>query len=169
MRSGRGATDPVTPEEIARLPYRPCVGVVLTHADGRVFAGQRADMDTPAWQMPQGGIDEGETPLQAAYRELREETGVGPEHVRLLAETADWHHYDLPLAVVPTRWKGRYRGQAQKWVRFALTAPDNVIDLTHKDVEFSAWRWMTGNELLALIVPFKRPIYAAVLAEFGLA
>lgn len=169
MRSGRGATDPVTPEEIARLPYRPCVGVVLTHADGRVFAGQRADMDTPAWQMPQGGIDEGETPLQAAYRELREETGVGPEHVRLLAETADWHHYDLPLAVVPTRWKGRYRGQAQKWVRFALTAPDNVIDLTHKDVEFSAWRWMTGNELLSLIVPFKRPIYAAVLAEFGLA
>lgn len=158
----------MTPEEIARLPYRPCVGVVLTHADGRVFAGQRADMETPAWQMPQGGIDAGETALDAAYRELLEETGVGADHVRLVAETADWHHYDLPLAVVPTRWKGKYRGQAQKWVRFELIAPDSVIDLTHKDVEFSDWRWMTGPELLGLIVPFKRPIYQAVLAKFGL-
>jgi putative (di)nucleoside polyphosphate hydrolase len=158
----------MTPEEIARLPYRPCVGVVLTHADGRVFAGQRADMKTPAWQMPQGGMDAGETPLDAAYRELEEETGVGRAHVQLIAETADWHRYDLPYDVVPTRWKGKYRGQAQKWVRFELVAPDDVIDLTHKDVEFSDWRWMDGAELLDLIVPFKRPIYAAVLAEFGL-
>ena len=158
----------MTPEDIARLPYRPCVGVVLTHADGRVFAGQRADLETPAWQMPQGGIDEGETPLVAAYRELREETGVAAGDVRLVAETADWHRYDLPLEVVATRWKGKYRGQAQKWVRFDLAAPDSVIDLTHQDVEFSDWRWMTGAELLTLIVPFKRPIYSAVLAEFGL-
>ena len=159
----------MTPEEIARLPYRPCVGVVLTHADGRIFAGQRADMDSPAWQMPQGGIDDGETPLQAAYRELQEETGVGRDAVRLVAETADWHHYDLPIDVVPNRWKGKYRGQAQKWVQFTLTAPDSTIDLAHKDVEFSNWRWMTGAELLGLIVPFKRPIYQAVLAEFGVA
>jgi putative (di)nucleoside polyphosphate hydrolase len=158
----------VTPEDITRLPYRPCVGVVLSHADGRVFAGQRADMDSPAWQMPQGGIDAGETPLAAAYRELREETGVGAGDVRLMAQTADWHHYDLPVTVVPTRWQGKYRGQAQKWVRFELTAPDSVIDLTHEDLEFSDWRWMRGAELLDLIVPFKRPIYAAVLAEFGL-
>jgi putative (di)nucleoside polyphosphate hydrolase len=158
----------VTPEDITRLPYRPCVGVVLSHADGRVFAGQRADMDSPAWQMPQGGIDAGETPLAAAYRELREETGVGAGDVRLVAQTADWHHYDLPVTVVPTRWQGKYRGQAQKWVRFELTAPDSVIDLTHEDLEFSDWRWMRGAELLDLIVPFKRPIYAAVLAEFGL-
>lgn len=158
----------MTPEDIARLPYRPCVGVVLTHADGRVFAGQRADLETPAWQMPQGGIDEGETPLVAAYRELREESGVAAGDVRLVAETADWHRYDLPLEVVATRWKGKYRGQAQKWVRFDLAAPDSVIDLAHQDVEFSDWRWMTGAELLTLIVPFKRPIYQAVLAEFGL-
>ncbi|MEY3004780.1 MAG: hypothetical protein RLZZ491_1956 [Pseudomonadota bacterium] len=158
----------MTPEDITRLPYRPCVGVVLSHADGRVFAGQRADMDSPAWQMPQGGIDAGETPLAAAYRELREETGVGAGDVRLVAQTADWHHYDLPVTVVPTRWQGKYRGQAQKWVRFELTAPDSVIDLTHEDLEFSDWRWMRGAELLDLIVPFKRPIYAAVLAEFGL-
>ena len=158
----------MTPEDIARLPYRPCVGVVLTHTDGRVFAGQRADMNSPAWQMPQGGIDAGETPLDAAYRELREETGVQPDHVRLVAETAGWHHYDLPPEVVPTRWKGRYRGQAQKWVRFELTAPEHVIDLQHQDVEFSAWRWMAATALLDLIVPFKRPIYTAVLTEFGL-
>jgi len=158
----------MTPEEIARLPYRPCVGVVLTHPDGRVFAGQRADMATPAWQMPQGGIDAGESPLDAAYRELEEETGVRRAHVRLVAETADWLRYDLPHDVVPTRWKGRFRGQAQKWVRFELTAADAVIDLQWKDVEFSAWRWMAATELLDLIVPFKRSIYEAVLKEFGL-
>jgi putative (di)nucleoside polyphosphate hydrolase len=158
----------MTPDEIACLPYRPCVGVVLSHADGRVFAGTRADMDSPAWQMPQGGIDTGETPVEAAYRELEEETGVGRAHVRLIAETADWHRYDLPIEVVPTRWKGKYRGQAQKWVRFELTAEDSVIDLTYKDVEFSNWRWMTATEMLEAIVPFKRPIYEAVLREFGL-
>jgi putative (di)nucleoside polyphosphate hydrolase len=158
----------VSPEDIAALPYRPCVGVVLTHRDGRVFAGQRAGMSAPAWQMPQGGIDAGETPVQAAYRELEEETGVAPEHVRLLAETQGWHSYDLPPEIVPTRWNGQFRGQTQKWVRFELVAPDTVIDLQAKDVEFAAWRWMTAAELLEAIVPFKRPVYAAVLAEFAL-
>ena len=156
----------MTPDEIARLPYRPCVGVVLTHADGRVFAGQRADMDTPAWQMPQGGIDMGESPVEAALRELCEETGVKKRHVTVLAETADWLPYDLPAEVLP--YRGKYRGQTQKWVLMRLDAPDDVIDLSHKDVEFSEWRWMTGAELLELIVPFKRRIYEAVLKEFGL-
>lgn len=156
----------MTPEDIARLPYRPCVGVVLTHADGRVFAGQRADLDIPAWQMPQGGIDKDETPADAALRELWEETGVGRDHVRWVAETAEWLPYDLPPEMLP--YRGKYRGQTQKWVRFELTAPDSVIDLTHQDVEFSDWRWMTGAEMLDVIVPFKRDIYAAVLGEFGL-
>ncbi|NKX45203.1 RNA pyrophosphohydrolase [Roseicyclus persicicus] len=157
----------MTPEEIAALPYRPCVGVVLTDGQGRVFAGQRADMADPAWQMPQGGIDAGETPVDAALRELREETGVKKRHVTVLAETADWLPYDLPPEVLP--YRGKYRGQTQKWVLMRLDAGEEVIDLTHEDVEFSAWRWMTGAELLALIVPFKRPIYEAVLGEFGLA
>ncbi len=158
----------MTPEEAAKLPYRPCVGVVLTNAQGRIFAGQRADMDTPAWQMPQGGVDDGEDPLDAAYRELEEETGVARTHVSFVRQTTDWLHYDLPLDVIPHRWKGRFRGQAQMWVQLRLDAPDDVINLTHQDEEFSDWRWMEAAELLDAIVPFKRDIYAAVLAEFGL-
>lgn len=155
----------MTPDEIAALPYRPCVGIVLTDGRGRVFAAQRADMDVPAWQMPQGGIDDGETPLGAALRELREETGVRKRHVTVLAETADWLPYDLPEAVLP--YRGKYRGQTQKWVLIRLDADDDVIDLAHDHVEFSSWRWMTGPQVMDAIIGFKRPIYEAVLGEFG--
>ena len=144
------------------------MGVVLTNAQGLIFAGQRADMATPAWQMPQGGVDPGETPLEAAYRELEEETGVERGHVTFVRETSDWLRYDLPLDVIPHRWGGRFRGQKQMWAQFRLDAPDDVIDLTYKDVEFSAWRWMTSGNVLEAIVPFKRDIYAAVFEEFGL-
>ncbi|MBF9031251.1 RNA pyrophosphohydrolase [Rhodobacterales bacterium HKCCE3408] len=156
----------MTPEDIAALPYRPCVGVVLTDGRGRVFAGQRSDMAEPAWQMPQGGIDKGETPVEAALRELREETGVRKRDVSVLAETAGWLPYDLPVELLP--YRGKYRGQTQKWVLMRLDADESAIDLAHEDVEFSDWRWMTGPELLDAIVGFKRPIYSAVLAEFGL-
>lgn len=158
----------MTPEAIARLPYRPCVGVVLMNRAGRIFAGQRADMDTPAWQMPQGGMDKGEEPREAALRELLEETGVDAAEVSVLRETSGWLAYDLPHEVVPKRWGGKYRGQEQKWFLLRLEADDSVIDLNYKDVEFSEWKWLDPQELLELIVPFKREIYQQVLAEFEL-
>lgn len=157
----------MTPEEIAALPYRPCVGIVLANREGRIFAGQRSDRDVDAWQMPQGGIDLGETPKDAAVRELTEETGLPASAVRIEAETAGWLRYDLPHDVVPKIWKGRYRGQEQKWFLLRLAVDDTGIDIATAHPEFSEWRWMTANELLANIVPFKRPVYEAVLSEFG--
>ncbi len=158
----------MTPEQIAKLPYRLNVGVVLINGEGKVFAGQRADMDVPAWQMPQGGVDKGEEPEAAARRELLEETGVAPDHVTLVGQTADWLPYDLPHEVVRTRWGGKYRGQKQMWFLMRLDAPDDVINLAYKDVEFSDWRWMEPADLLDAIVPFKRPIYRQVMEELGL-
>ena len=132
----------MTPDDLAKLPYRPCVGVVLINHAGQVFAGQRADMDVPAWQMPQGGIDKGEEPEAAARRELLEETGVASDHVTLVGKTADWLPYDFPSEIAGKRWGGRFRGQKQMWFLMRLEAPDAVINLTYKDVEFSEWRWM---------------------------
>lgn len=149
-------------------PYRPCAGVVLTNAEGRIFMGQRAGMDTPAWQMPQGGIDDGESPLEAAYRELEEETGVARAHVSFVQQTADWLSYDFPSDMTGVRFNNKYRGQTQMWVEFRLEAPDSVINLNHKDVEFSAWKWMSKRDILTVIVPFKRRIYKAVFKEFSL-
>ena len=158
----------MTTDDPAQRPYRPCVGVVLINRDGQVFAGQRADMDVPAWQMPQGGVDKGETVETAARRELLEETGVSPDHVTLVRQTANWLPYDFPAEIAGKRWGGKFRGQKQMWFLMRLDAPDTVIDLTYKDVEFSSWRWMDPAALLDSIVAFKRPIYRQVLAEFGL-
>ena len=158
----------MTPHEVTHLPYRPCAGVVLTNHAGQVFAGQRAEMTTAAWQMPQGGVDEGETPEEAAFRELKEETGVKRKHVTLLGHTADWIPYDFPTEVAGKRWGGKFRGQKQMWYHLRLDAPDDVIDLAYKDVEFSDWRWMDPAELLEVIVEFKRPVYRQVMEELGL-
>lgn len=156
----------MTPEEIAALPYRPNVGVMLINADGLVFAAQRRDSDLPAWQMPQGGIDGGEDPRAAALRELEEETGVPPALVQVLAETPGWLTYDLPAEIVPRIWRGRYRGQKQKWFLMRFMGRDEQIDIDREHPEFSAWRWIESDAMIDAIIPFKREIYRQVVAEF---
>ncbi len=162
----------MTPEEIARLPYRKNVGIMLANEDGKVWAGQRLDAmrlgtGETAWQMPQGGIDKGEKPRAAALRELEEEIGVGPDLVTVEAKLSDWLTYDLPPEVVPKIWKGRYRGQKQRWflLRFHGTDDQIVIETAHP--EFREWRWIAPGDMLERIVPFKRDVYARVLEEFG--
>ena len=147
------------------LPYRPCVGVVLARRDGLVFTGER--IDTPgAWQMPQGGIDKGETPEAAALRELEEETGVPRGLVMMEAEHPDWIAYDLPEHLVGKMWGGRYRGQSQKWFLLRFMGEDGDIDIRRQYEEFARWRWSTADEVLAHIVPFKRDVYKKVIEGF---
>ncbi|MGI4878316.1 MAG: RNA pyrophosphohydrolase [Janthinobacterium lividum] len=147
------------------LPYRPGVGIMLLNDRDEVFVGQRLDSKLEAWQMPQGGIDPGETPLETAFRELAEETGI--VKATLIAEAPDWLYYDLPDTMIGTIWKGRYCGQRQKWFAMRFTGTDADIDIATEHPEFRSWRWSTTTELAALIVPFKRELYAAVLAAFA--
>ena len=156
-----------TPEEIARLPYRKCVGVMLVNPAGHVFVGQRIDTEIPAWQMPQGGIDKGEAPRDAALRELWEETGVTADLVTVETETADWLPYDLPHEIVPRIWKGKYRGQEQKWFLLRFHGRDDQVRIDTDHPEFSTWRWLPPADLVENIVPFKRAVYAQVLNAFA--
>ncbi|GJD94360.1 RNA pyrophosphohydrolase [Methylobacterium iners] len=161
------------------LPYRPCVGIALINRQGLVFVGRRRAEAGPehvagdrAWQMPQGGIDPGEDPETAALRELYEETNVPAGSVTRLGEIPDWLPYDLPPDVLKQAWKGRYRGQTQKWFAFGFLGSDDEIDVlqpgggAHKS-EFDAWRWEPMTGLPDLIIPFKRPVYEAVAAAFS--
>ncbi len=154
------------PEDILALPYRPCVGIMLCNPYGSVFAGQRLDSSFDAWQMPQGGIEKGEDPQDAALRELEEETGVPASAVEVLAETSDWIPYDLPHHLVPKLWKGRYRGQKQRWFLLRFLGDDSLINIATKKPEFSHWCWLHPKELLKKIVPFKRDTYERVIREF---
>lgn len=157
----------MSPEEIAKLPYRPCVGVMLMNSAGEIFVGQRRDRFREAWQMPQGGVDKGEDPSAAALRELWEETGVTADLVQIVTETTDWLPYDLPHDIVPQIWKGRYRGQEQKWFLMRFQGTDDQVNIATEHPEFSEWRWQPADQLVEHIVPFKRAVYVQVLEEFA--
>ncbi len=146
-------------------PYRPCAGIVLTNAAGMIFIGQRLDNSLDAWQMPQGGIDDGETPIEAGFREMLEE--VGTNKAELIAEHSRWLSYDLPLSLADQLWHSRYRGQTQKWMLFRFTGDDADINISTPEPEFRSWRWIDRQELPSLTVSFKRPIYEDVLSEFA--
>ena len=151
--------------QFAHLPYRRGVGMMLFNAEGKVFVAKRIDMTTEAWQMPQGGIDDGEEAQPAALRELREE--IGTDNATIIAESADWYRYDLPDELVPVVWKGRYRGQEQKWFALRFNGDDAAIDIATDHAEFSEWKWVDVQQLPDVIVPFKRDLYAALVREFG--
>jgi putative (di)nucleoside polyphosphate hydrolase len=148
----------------ADLPYRDGVGVVLFNRQGQVFVGRRIDQVAEAWQLPQGGIDPGETPRQAALRELREE--IGTADAEIVAESRDWLTYDLPAAIRAQVWQGRFRGQRQKWFAARFLGADGDINLTTHRPEFDAWKWAALADLPSLGVAFKRDIYRRLVAEF---
>ncbi|NOC46895.1 MULTISPECIES: RNA pyrophosphohydrolase [unclassified Ruegeria] len=157
----------MTPEDIAKLPYRPCVGLMLMNDQGQIFVGQRNDRHANAWQMPQGGVDKGEDPRDAALRELLEETGVTANLVEIIAETEGWLPYDLPHDIVPKIWKGRFRGQEQKWFLMRYLGTDDQIDIATHHPEFTCWKWQEPDRLIAEIVPFKRDVYERVVEAFS--
>ena len=152
----------------AALPYRPAAGIMLVNRDDKVFVGQRLDSTLEAWQMPQGGIDEGENALTAALRELTEETGIAADKVELVATAQEELLYDLPDDLIGKLWGGRYRGQRQTWFLFRFLGEDaSDVDIATEHQEFRAWRWADPVDLPAMIVPFKRRLYQDVLAAFA--
>ncbi|MGZ9719148.1 RNA pyrophosphohydrolase [Rhizobium miluonense] len=166
---------PQAPVKAEDLPYRPCVGIMILNRDGLVWAGRRIpdgnseyDGSPQLWQMPQGGIDDGEDPLKAAYRELYEETGM--KTVTLLAEAKNWINYDLPPQLIGIGLKGKYRGQTQRWFAFRFDGDESEIAINPPpgghEPEFDAWGWKPMVELPDLIVAFKRSVYDQVVAEF---
>lgn len=160
--------------EYEKLPYRPCVGLMVLNREGRVFIGRRIGGpehvdEVHVWQMPQGGIDEGEDPYPAALRELYEETNI--RSVEKLGEIAEWLYYDIPREIVGQAWNGKYRGQKQKWYALRFVGDDSEIDVAHPpgghEPEFVEWRWEPIQNLPDLIIPFKRKVYERVVAEFA--
>lgn len=147
------------------LPYRPAVGILLLNPQSQVFVGQRLDSTLEAWQMPQGGIDPGETPTQAAWRELGEEVGTNAAEIIAISRTQ--FDYDLPADLQGKLWGGRYRGQRQTWFAMRFTGTDADVNIATAEPEFRAWMWVEPRRLPDMIVPFKRPLYEAVLKEFA--
>jgi putative (di)nucleoside polyphosphate hydrolase len=146
------------------LPYRPCVGVMLLNNDGCVFVGKRIDQTVEGWQMPQGGIDDGESPREAGFRELKEE--IGTNKAEFLGEMDEWLAYDLPPHLLGIALHGRYRGQRQKWIALRFTGKDSDINVATPEPEFEQWKWLAIESLPRLIVPFKRDTYMRVISAF---
>jgi putative (di)nucleoside polyphosphate hydrolase len=149
------------------LPYRPCAGVMLLNRKGKVFVGQRIDTTVEAWQMPQGGIDDGEDAEIAAIRELGEEIGVTPDKVALIAVAPGEFYYDLPPELIGQVWKGKWRGQRQRWFLFRFLGEDTDVNIATAHPEFMTWRWIDPADLPRVIVPFKKALYEQVLAAFA--
>jgi putative (di)nucleoside polyphosphate hydrolase len=146
------------------LPYRLGVGIMLLNENNKVFVGKRIDTRSEAWQMPQGGVEDGEALQDAALRELQEE--VGTDKVKFVAMSAKWYYYDLPQELIPIIWDGKYRGQKQKWFVYRLCADDSVIDINTGNPEFCQWKWIDIDKLPEVIVVFKKDIYRAIVNEF---
>ena len=148
------------------LAYRPCVGIVLIKK-GKIFAGQRLDYKSSAWQMPQGGIEDNESPKDAAFRELKEETGIKKKHIKIILESKNWVRYDLPEELISKLWNGKFIGQKQKWFAMEFFGLDTDININTKSPEFSQWKWMTADQLINSIVPFKKNVYKKILTKFS--
>ena len=146
--------------------YRRGAGIMLLNADRKVWVGRRIDNPTDAWQMPQGGLEEGETPWEGALRELEEETGIAPHLVERLAACSEALRYDLPADLAGKLWRGRWKGQVQHWFAARFTGGETDIGIATEHPEFSDWKWVDPGELPALIVPFKRELYERLLVEF---
>ena len=149
------------------LPYRPAAGVMLLNREGKVFVAQRLDSTLEAWQMPQGGLDDGEEPETGALRELEEETGIAPHQVEIVARCPVELLYDLPDDLVGKLWKGRFRGQRQHWFLLRFTGADEDVNIETEHPEFRVWKWAEPAELPAMIVPFKKKLYEDVLEAFA--
>lgn len=151
------------PGKVRDLPYRPCVGLMLVNPAGQIWVGRRVGTQD-SWQMPQGGIDRGESPAEAALREMEEE--IGTDQAEIVYESQAWYRYDLPDRLIGRVWRGRYRGQEQRWFLLRFTGAESDIDIDTDHPEFDEWRWVSVESLLELIVPFKREVYEQVVAEF---
>lgn len=146
--------------------YRPAAGVMLLNREGKVFVGQRIDNTLDAWQMPQGGLDGDEDPLDGAYRELEEETGIRREHVEIIARAPEPLYYDLPPELIGKVWKEPWRGQRQIWFLARFTGEDSDVNIRTADPEFRDWKWAEPRDLPGMIVPFKEQLYRDVLKAF---